>query len=429
MLIEFSLENCKSFASMQSLSLVASTLKDHRDGRILKVPKPHDIDVLNSAIILGKNGSGKSTLVDAMEFVTKFVRFSSSSAQAGDEITFRPNRLDTSLSGKDTSIRIIFSVQEKLYQFYFSFNNQRVTEEELSLADKNSRFRKIYRRLFSKKTERYTYTFSLDFKGEKALWRTSTRDNALFLSTAVQLNANNLRPPFDWLTQYFRPIDASSGSFTNFTANLCRDKKQKRRIMSFLKKLDILVDDIIVEEDNSLEDFLNGPLKNAFREDFIEKTLKRSDRQLWSVKFVHTNSDGNHVDFDIDDESSGTKALFGLAGPIFDSLTNGYCLVIDEINTSLHPLILRALIDAFSNPKINVKRAQIIFTSHDTSLLSNYFRRDQVWFMEKTKFGQSKLVPLSDYSPRKGEALEKGYLGGRYGGIPAISPVFEAIED
>ena len=119
--------------------------------------------------------------------------------------------------------------------------------------------------------------------------------------------------------------------------------------------------------------------------------------------------------------SEGTQKLFALAGPIFEILGRGQALVVDELDRSLHALLVRRLIGMFQNPDLNQKGAQLIFTTHDTSLLDGeLLRRDQIWFAEKDEDQASRLYPLSDFSPRKGEALERGYLAGRYGGVPIL---------
>jgi hypothetical protein len=125
--------------------------------------------------------------------------------------------------------------------------------------------------------------------------------------------------------------------------------------------------------------------------------------------------------FDFQDESEGTQKLFALAGPIFEILKHGQVLIVDELDRSLHALLVRQLIEMFQNPDLNQKGAQLIFTTHDTSLLDGgLLRRDQIWFVEKDDAQASRLYPLSDFSPRKGEALERGYLAGRYGAVPIL---------
>ena len=103
-------------------------------------------------------------------------------------------------------------------------------------------------------------------------------------------------------------------------------------------------------------------------------------------------------------------------------LEQGRVICIDELESSLHPLITRFLVLLFHNPEINQKQAQLIFTTHDTNILDNdILRRDQIWFAEKDRDQSTRLYPLSDFSPRKQEALQKGYLQGRYGALPYIS--------
>jgi len=141
------------------------------------------------------------------------------------------------------------------------------------------------------------------------------------------------------------------------------------------------------------------------------------------LRFSHVTEQGRAV-FDLVDESSGTRNLLFLAGPVLDILQKGLTLVIDELDTSLHTLLVRELVRLFHQPEVNTGGAQLIFTTHDTSLLDapDLFRRDQVWFVEKDREQASTLVALSEFSPRKNEALERGYLMGRYGGVPFLSP-------
>jgi len=144
-------------------------------------------------------------------------------------------------------------------------------------------------------------------------------------------------------------------------------------------------------------------------------------KEIPDIQFIHKTNSGESVPFPFFDESDGTKKLFAYAGPWLDVLAKGRILFCDELDTSLHPLMVRFLIGLIQNPEINKHNAQLIFTTHDTSVLdTDLFRRDQVWFVEKDREQASRLYPLSDFKPRKGEALEKGYLNGRYGALPFI---------
>jgi AAA15 family ATPase/GTPase len=136
---------------------------------------------------------------------------------------------------------------------------------------------------------------------------------------------------------------------------------------------------------------------------------------------------GQPVHFDFHEESQGTQGLFSFAGPWLDVISNDLVLFVDELDSSLHPLIVHHLVDILHK---SGSKAQIIFTTHDTTIMSqrSLLRRDQVWFISKDKNQASSLYPLSDYSVRDGEAIEKGYLSGRYGAIPFIQDIhFDGI--
>jgi uncharacterized protein len=150
-----------------------------------------------------------------------------------------------------------------------------------------------------------------------------------------------------------------------------------------------------------------------------EVSRKMAGKELTTVKFLHSNVDGSgSVEFEETEESDGTRALFAFAGPWLDVIENERVLVVDELDTSLHPLLVHHLVKRLHHEGT---KAQLVFTTHDTTLLSQkLLRRDQVWFMEKDDKSATRLYPLSDFSPRDNEAIERGYLNGRYGGIPFL---------
>lgn len=421
MLIEFSISNFRSIGAEQTLSLVASKLKEKSTGREVAVPG-FDIKLLTSVIVLGKNGGGKSNLIAAMATLRKMVE-NSAKSDAKDKIEWHPNRLVSTLRDKDTSFRILFSYKETIYQYELSFNSEKITEEKLSSLKKSKRFKNIFSRKLQGKS--YRYIFGNELKGNKIVWKNATTDNSLYLSTANFLNSKSLRDPYVWITEYFQMYDSSHPA-TGYTTKQCTSEKNSEVVAKFLSKLDLGIKRIDVKESDFDTSALNDLMKPELFSEFINKAGELKERE---VAFIRTGDDGSDVPMTPNDESTGTNALFGLAGPLFDTLQNGYCVVIDEINTSIHPLIVHTLIDIFSNPDLNRKRAQIVFTSHDTSLLrDHYFRRDQVWFVDKSQHGETSLTPLTDFSPRKDEALEKGYLTGRYGGVPYVGEVVRAFE-
>jgi AAA15 family ATPase/GTPase len=144
--------------------------------------------------------------------------------------------------------------------------------------------------------------------------------------------------------------------------------------------------------------------------------------------FQHATSKGS-AKFELNEESDGTQRLYGLAAPVIDVLKRGRILVVDELDSSLHPLLVRRLISMFHDPSMNKAGAQLIFSTHDTSLLDHsLFRRDQVWFTEKDSDQATRIYPLTDFSPRKREAWERGYLTGRYGAVPFFSELPDILK-
>ena len=138
------------------------------------------------------------------------------------------------------------------------------------------------------------------------------------------------------------------------------------------------------------------------------------------IIFYHEAENGEKVAFDYNEESDGTLRFFEFTFYVLDSLVSGGVLFVDELESNLHPLLVRSLVELF-NSNLNKNGAQLVFTTHDSNLLSGaLFRRDQIWFIEKDRTGASLLYPLTDFSPRREEALEKGYLEGRYGAIPFL---------
>jgi AAA15 family ATPase/GTPase len=148
-----------------------------------------------------------------------------------------------------------------------------------------------------------------------------------------------------------------------------------------------------------------------------------------SLSRIVLSHEGVHesVEFDASEESLGTLVWLGLIGPVLDALANGAVLLADELESSLHPSLVTQLVRMFQSPTSNPNGAQLIFNSHEASLLGNsvderVLGRDQVWFTEKLHDGRTRLYPLTDLTPRAAEAISKRYLAGRYGAVPIISP-------
>jgi hypothetical protein len=232
---------------------------------------------------------------------------------------------------------------------------------------------------------------------------------------AVQLNSEALRPVFDWFANRLVIFNEQSPLSPQFSLQMLKQEPQRKAICEFLRAADTSIADIEVTTQQAMVHTIHVDLSTGKREE------TGGEQAVDEVKFHHITEHGKAV-FDLMDESGGTRNLLFLAGPILDILNQGLTLVVDELDTSLHTLLVQALVRLFHRPEVNTGGAQLVFTTHDTSLLDAYglFRRDQVWFVEKRPDQSSSLYPLLDFSPRKHEALERGYLQGRYGALPVL---------
>lgn len=396
MLIEFRVKNFRSIRDEQVLSMVAPSDKVASSDKKLRDTHVHETElkavpgVLRSAVIYGANASGKTNLVKAMQYMC-LVIVASSKIDNFEHISknfLEPFRLDDISVSEPTELEVTFLIEGIRYQYGFSIKEDKIFSEHL-VVYKTGKPQHWFERYFDEESEKNIYIYKFGLTGPKHIWEEATRLDSLFLSTAVNLNSKALKPIYDWFANSLVIFTEGVRLRPDYSVTAITKEDGHDAIRDFLVSADISISDIEIENDE--------------------------------IRFNHIGEYGT-AKFDFDNESSGTKNLFALAGPMLDILKKGKTLVIDELDTSLHPLIVQEIVKLFNNPKTNTGNAQLIFTTHDTSLLdaTGLFRRDQIWFTEKGKDQATSLIALAEFSPRKGEALERGYLSGRYGGIPFI---------
>ena len=423
MLVDFKVKNFRSIKEEQLLSLVASSQKEFVDTHTFLPTTSKNLSLVKIAAIYGANAAGKSNILKALDTMKKIVRDSATKYQRGDELPIKPFLFDKEVN-EPTEFEINFIYNEARYQYGFATTKERITEEWL-IAYPKGRPQNWFARAYDEETKEYKWQFGDKLTGKKQLWQESTRGNALFLSTAVQLNSEQLQPVFDWFANKLK-ITSVNGWDPSFTMSKCLDEKYKKSILRFLKTADMDIEDIEIEvgefDPSNLPDDMPVELKEKIAQDLKGKEL------IKGAKFYHLNHYGKKVALDFDDESDGTQKLFAFIGPWIDSLENGNILLIDELHDNFHPLMVKFLIEMFHNKDMNKSDAQLIFTTHETSVLNqDTFRRDQIWFCEKRNRATN-LYPLTDFSPRKGvEDLEKGYLSGRYGALPFFKDISMAM--
>lgn len=417
MLIEFSVTNFRSIQSRQTLSLTKSKLKESNEleQNTFMPSGLRGLGLLRSAAIYGPNAAGKSNLLRALRIMEEVVLKSASKWQRGDAVPVDSFKLDPQAAKAPTEFEVSFIVQGVRYQYGFAATQAQVIEEWL-IAYPKVRAQHWFARRWNENKGEYDWELSNALQGQKQLWQESTRSNALFLSTAVQLNSQQLQPVFDWFKNTLRTITVT-GWGPGFTALMCNEPTNKARVLSFLRAADIDIYDVLIKNKIFDADDLPDNIPDEVKA-MIAKKLE--GKELAELTMLHLDSTGQPIPLDFEDESEGTQKLFSFAGPWIDVLKNGYVLFIDELHDNLHPKLVQFLVELFHSDETNPNNAQLIFTTHETSILNQeVFRRDQIWFCEKNDHRSTTLFPLTDFSPRRGrENLEMAYLAGRYGALP-----------
>lgn len=419
MLIEFSVTNYRSFKDPQTFSLTKASGKELENSNTFTANTPGKEELLRSTALYGPNAAGKSNLLRALYAMRQIVVSSASSKQRGDKLPVVPFKLDPETTNRPSEFEVIIVADGIRYQYGFSADEKRIHEEWL-MAFPKGRMQRWFNREWDKAKQKYNWEMGSALQGQKLIWQKSTRENALFLSTAVNLNSEQLQPIYDWFRKKLRVVGASNWHL--LTAMLCQQKDKKEKVLDFLKAADLDIFDVEVEMDKfDPKRHLADDLPDAVKE-YIAKDMQNEDI-ISEIKTQHIRSDGEIVSFDLgDDESDGTDRIFSFAGPWIESLEKGFVLIVDELHNSLHPKLVKFLVQLFHSDKTNKKNAQLIFTTHETSILneSKLFRRDQVWFCEKDNAKATQLFSLTDFSARKDENVERRYLSGRYGALPFI---------
>ena len=411
MILEFSVKNFLSFKEKVTFSMIANSNKELNDNYV----EIGGNKVLKSAAVYGANASGKSNLFKILTLVVLMLR-SSNSVDINAKLPLIPFKLDKGSVNKPSEFEIKFILDETRYVYGFIADKDKIYDEYLYYYP-NGRETKIFDRT---NINEYSYTQ----KDEKILREIEAKNaqNKFFLATATNWNFDKTKAAYNFLTN-------GIGTCNNLEILKNMAYKMYETNPDYLKDFAI---DFLQKADFNIEDYqisqidVPGEFLTAIPE-FITKTLPDKPK-AYQVLFKHKNSD-NYLS--IDEESLGTQMIFAFIPFLADSLKNKKVLIIDELDKSLHPFLVQYIVEISNDAEINKNGSQLIFNTHDTNLLDlNILRRDQIWFTEKnSETGESDLYSLSDFSVRKQENVEKGYMLGRYGAVPFIKNDFNLWEE
>jgi len=410
MIVEFTVENFRSFKEKQTFSLLATKNKELSESNTFEVD--NKLRLLKSAVIYGANASGKSNFFKAFTFFLNFAAFSGPRKQVGDTIEVDPFYFSKQTENEPSFFELIFIIKNSdgkniRYRYGFSVTGKEVITEYLFAV---SNVREVT--LFTREKQEIITT---DHFREGGRIKSAVRPNSSLLSVCAQGNgeiATNI-------VRYFMNIMVTSGlgNIASVTKRKLQDYDNniKKQVLDFLHYADIQVKELLVDH---------------VLIDTDELSSERSDSVIETVYFGHDYYDGKEKTSMIllpeHLESSGTQKLFAYAIPVISALENGTPLFIDEFDTQLHPLIIENIIKLFNSPDKNKKNAQLIITCHAVNILTNKnFRRDQIWFCEKDQYGATDLYSLVEYDEpvRNDAAFGKNYLRGSYGAVPYINEI------
>ncbi|HEY3708107.1 MAG TPA: ATP-binding protein [Amycolatopsis sp.] len=406
MLRSFRLGNHRSFRDEQELLLMPALPGDNRPA----VPV---------AAIYGANASGKSNLLDGLGLVKELVagqrlsgtgRLWRAVPTTGLEVQ-KPFRLASGM-GEEPSVFVTEMLADGVPHTYgFVLKGGEILEEWLySYPEKRKRL--LFERSGSKIKTGSTLT---EVRAKIGLLEEIIRPNTLLLRECERLDLGPLAVAYRWFEQRLNVVEqnepARGGFLSQWVGGYLVEKPERfNRVLSLLKVADVGIVDIMVLD-------LSGHHGDENRRE-LEVRLAHGPQQEF---------------FDLADESAGTRNWLELLPSVLDTLDQGKVLVVDELETSLHPALVTRLIGLFRNEATNLLGAQLIFTTHDTSLLGtmlggDVLARDEIWFVDKTAEGASELYPLTDFKPRKDQNTERRYLAGAYGAVPVLGDFAEALQ-
>jgi AAA15 family ATPase/GTPase len=429
MIVDFTVKNFRSIKEEQTLSLLASTsTKDKESERTIHSPNEPNIRLLRSALIYGANASGKTNLLRSLSAFTYFILISSD-LKVDDRIPiYAPYRLDKNSQGEPSRFELEFISDDSIrYRYSVECTQVEVVFEELLFYP-----HKQEALLFSREKGKPT-KFGTQLRGPKKSIDSSTLENQLFLSKAANNNHEQLRGIYSFLKNSIRfhtganSSNQHPSSFT--TTKLWKDNQDpktfKNQIINLLLSSDLGISDLVLEVDPNIESKVTFP-------EFVPEEEKKQiledlkARPMTYHKLYEGEEEIGNVRFELAEESDGTINMYEIAGKLIQILKNGWTLVVDELDSSMHTMLAAHIISLFEDPKINVNGAQLIAATHDVSLLDpELLKRDQIWFTEKNKFGATELYSLDDFDKnqvRNDTNFGRWYLDGRFGALPLITP-------
>ncbi|MXW53445.1 MAG: ATP-binding protein [Gammaproteobacteria bacterium] len=433
MLLRFGVANHRSMREYQEILFVAS----HSPDRLMFPVSVVDASVVPATVFVGANASGKSNLLDAMVEMEQLVVRSHKHYDETDRIRRSPFRLDPHSESSPTRFECSFTLETgtdevPVYDLEIEFTDYEVCRERLRRTVRQER--RSTHTLYTRQNEngKVHVEFGAQLQGANQITANLTRPNSLFLSAAAQNNHQQLTEIHRWFANDWKNLVSVGPISESSAAEAIADSQNRELLGKLLQQAETGVRgiDLIEREwDEGAIEFSRSVAQHLVDDLQVKDgpiPLKLADSLLDSprrqLRLLHETA-GDLLPLDYRSESLGTKMLLTLVLPAFDSLSKGSVLLIDEIDSSLHPRLVKAFVSLFLRPESNPKGAQLIFTTHDVTLLgTGLLSQNAIWMVDKDLEGVSTVNPLSDYKIR-GD-FERAYRDGRVGGSPELHGFF-----
>lgn len=449
MLVQFTVENFLSFKEKTTLSMVAASGDQQHPAHVVADGIGKAPALLRAAALYGANAAGKSNLVKAARFAQNLI---TRGRRSGQTIPVTPFRLDN-ISKRPSRFEFNFTHQGILYAYGFVLNSSQILEEWLYATPKKQEVRYFERVTLENKEVKVE--FGRSFTGRSRdqaqfleFIARGTRPNQLFLTEAMDRNVAQVAPVIHWFANVLTVISAEAQAL-DLEMTVHKSSERTDFMVSFLRMAGTGIEGVVTEEAPLDFDRYFPDMPESVREDIIqrlqdvsenEETLllsspgdryvilraEEGELKILLLRTQHRATDGRLIDFNVDEESEGTQRLIHLIPALLDlKEQNGKVILLDELDRRLHPLLSRLFVKAFLDCNESNKKSQLIFTTHETSLLDlDLLRRDEIWFVEKDPSGASHIYSLAEFKIRPDLKIEKGYLNGRFGAVPFVGDIY-----
>jgi len=421
MLLNIKIRNFRSIKDEVVLDLQATSDTTMKSSSIFEID---DIAILKTAGIYGSNASGKTNTLKALSILRMMVLESFLRSTLPIALPSEHFKLSNATENLPSYFKITFLLNNEIFIYGFEIDKKKICSEWLNQKKGN-------KKLFRRELQKLTYKNKNYFPEASDELMKHTDERTLLLTRLASNESEISKQIIKWFQSINIIFGANRGDALNFSfGQFMTNSELSNDMKEFVVKADFGIVDIQASEKMvSVKEVQNMPDK--FKELFFNQASQVAERKL---KFLHKKYDETGTELEPEsfdfftEESEGTQQFFVLSAPVLDALKNGKILIVDEINASMHPILSQYLVSLFNSKEKNPNNAQLIFTSHDVSLLDQeLLRRDQIYFAQKNKKGATELFSLADISERKGVDYAKRYLEGRYDAIPYVSD-FEDIK-